>query len=260
MVVLTRDVVFLQENVYRATNILLAGTEKRAIFEGDVYKCVWSDRMKASERAYKSLVSDILDGSLPAGNLMSEVEQSTRLGISRTPFREALSLLYADGLVTKPSGRNVFVSSLSIDGIHKLYEVRRSLEELAARLAARRGDPEVFERLARRFENAYEQLHSSDESVDGYYQLNRDFDGAIDSTVNNDYLTSALATIRKHSTRARSIARSDLNRLRTSAAETRVICEAIVSREEDVAAHATHLHLHHSLQHVLSKISTDTPK
>jgi len=215
--------------------------------------------MKVSERAYRSLVADILDGSLPPGSLMSEVEQSTRLGISRTPFREALSLLYADGLVTKPSGRNVFVSPLFLEGIHKLYEVRRSLEELAARLAARRGDAEVFEKLALRFQDAHHQLESSEESVDSYYQLNKDFDEAIDATVENGYLVSALATIRQHSTRARSIARSDLPRLRASAAETRVICDAIVSRNEDVAAHATHLHLHHSLHHVFSTIDTALP-
>jgi DNA-binding GntR family transcriptional regulator len=215
--------------------------------------------MKASERAYRSLVADILDGSLPPGSLMSEVEQSTRLGISRTPFREALSLLYADGLVTKPSGRNVFVSALSLEGIHKLYDVRRSLEELAARLAARHGDAHVFEKLSLRFEAAHEHLQNSKESVDSYYQLNKDFDDAIDATIDNGYLVSALATIRQHSTRARRIARSDLLRLRASAAETKVICDAIVSRNEDVAAYATHLHLHHSLHHVVSTIGTALP-
>lgn len=210
--------------------------------------------MKASEKAYNSLVTEILDGSLQPGTLLTEVEQSSRLGISRTPLREALSKLSADGLVLSLSGRGARVAPVSREGITRLYEMRRSLEELAARLAARRGDPLVFSRLADDFAQAEAELTDSEDTIDLYYDLNRRFDEAIDDAVNNDYLVSALRTIRQHATRFRRIARSDVTRLRRSATETRVICEAIVQREEDVAAHATHIHLHYSLKHILGTL------
>jgi DNA-binding GntR family transcriptional regulator len=210
--------------------------------------------VKASEKAYNTLVTEILDGSLEPGTLLTEVEQSSRLGISRTPLREALSKLSADGLVLSLSGRGARVAPVSREGITRLYEMRRSLEELAARLAARQGDPLVFSQLADDFAQAETELTGSEETIDLYYDLNRRFDEAIDDAVHNEYLVSALRTIRQHATRFRRIARRDVNRLRRSAAETRVICEAIVQGEEDVAAHATHIHLHHSLKHILGTL------
>lgn len=217
--------------------------------------------MKASQRAYTSLLEEILDGSLAPGTMMSEVEQSERLGISRTPFREALSLLYSDGLVTKPSGRGVYVTSLSVESISKLYAVRRALEECAARLAAHNADPVVFQDLADSFHRAHTTLADTAESIDAYYLLNRGFDHAIDTTVENHYLVAALTNIRMHSQRARNIARSNIERLRASAEETRCICHAIAEKDAELAAHATHIHLHHSLAHVLSTVSSDvTPE
>jgi DNA-binding GntR family transcriptional regulator len=210
--------------------------------------------VKASEKAYSTLVAEILNGSLEPGTLLTEVEQSSRLGISRTPLREALSKLSADGLVESLSGRGARVAPVSREGITRLYEMRRSLEELAARLAARRGDPFLFAGLADDFALAEAELTDSPETIDLYYDLNRRFDEAIDAAVHNDYLVSALRTIRQHATRFRRIARRDLTRLRRSAADTRVICEAIVQHEEDVAAHATHIHLHHSLRHILGTL------
>jgi DNA-binding GntR family transcriptional regulator len=207
--------------------------------------------MKASERAYHRLVSEILDGKLEPGAPLGEIEQAARLGISRTPLREALLKLSSDGLIENVSGRGARVSPLSREDISQLYETRRALEELAARLAARRGNPQIFAELAADFRDAEENLTEAPEAIDRYYQLNDRFDTAIDESLDNPYLVAVLRNIRQHAARIRRIARRDIKRLRRSASETRVICEAILEGEQDVAAHATHLHLHHSLMHVL---------
>ena len=57
-----------------------------------------NERMRASDRAYLTLRTEIIDAELSAGTVLAEVEQSTRLGVSRTPLREALSRLAAEGL------------------------------------------------------------------------------------------------------------------------------------------------------------------
>ena len=54
--------------------------------------------MRASERAYAALREDIVEWRLPPGTLLAEVEQAERLGVSRTPLREALGRLTAEGL------------------------------------------------------------------------------------------------------------------------------------------------------------------
>src|SRR5690606_6315813 len=110
--------------------------------------------VRASDRAYRTLLGEIQGGALPPGTVLGEVEQAARLGVSRTPLREALGRLAADGLVAQQSPRVTVVTAIDADDIRELFEVRRALEEAAARLAAERGDAEAFATLAREFAEA----------------------------------------------------------------------------------------------------------
>lgn len=98
------------------------------------------ERTSAGDRAYAALLDDIQSGALAAGFVLGEVEQAERLGVSRTPMREALRRLAADGLVVQQSPRVTVVADLDADDIRSLFEIRRALEESSARLAATRGD------------------------------------------------------------------------------------------------------------------------
>jgi len=73
--------------------------------------------MRASDKAYAALRDDIIEWRLAPGTVLAEVEQSERLGVSRTPLREALSRLSAEGLTTTAGGRGVVVSDISLDDI-----------------------------------------------------------------------------------------------------------------------------------------------
>jgi DNA-binding GntR family transcriptional regulator len=201
---------------------------------------------RASDRAYEALRSEILDGVLLPGAVLAEVEQAARLGVSRTPLREALSRLTADGLVG-PSGRGLVVTELSTDSIRELYQLRQALEEQAAWLAAARRPSGVFEQLAARFGESAALLDQGDAGTAGYYGLVAEFDEAIDQAVANDYLVAALGSVRTHLMRMRRLARRDWDRLRAAAAEHQLIAEAIAAGDARLAAHATHVHLHRSL-------------
>lgn len=210
--------------------------------------------MRASDKAYRTLVSEIVDGDLAPGTVLAEVEQSTRLGVSRTPLREALSRLVADGLVATAPGRGVVVTEVSLDNITELYELREALEEQAARLAAHRHDPAEFIRLATAFADAPRLIESGEVGIRTFYELNRQFDEAIDKAVQNSYLVAALANVRMHLARVRRMAKDNPARLHESAKETLLIIEAIVDGDEALAAHATHVHLHRSLTNVLVSV------
>ena len=95
--------------------------------------------MRASDRAYDTLLDEIQSGHLAPGTVLGEVEQAMRLGVSRTPLREAIGRLAADGLVVQQSPRVTVVSDVDADDIRELFEARRALEETAARLAAAAG-------------------------------------------------------------------------------------------------------------------------
>lgn len=207
--------------------------------------------MRASDRAYTALLEEIQSGALAAGAVLGEVEQADRLGVSRTPLREALRRLVADGLVVQQSPRGTVVADLDVDDIRALFEIRRALEETTARLAAVRGDAALFAALAAEF--AAVDL-SGDAGRDAYYALIARLDAALDAAVANDYLSSALRTVRTHLVRVRRMARDKPERLTASAAEHLTIAEALAARDGDLAAHATHVHLHNALTSILASL------
>jgi DNA-binding GntR family transcriptional regulator len=209
--------------------------------------------VRASDKAYAALREDILAGHLPPGALLAEVEQSTRLGVSRTPLREALARLSADGLVSGHGGRGVVVSEISADRITALFDLRSALEEQAARLAARRRDRAVFVQLQEDFRHADELIASPDPSRTGYYDLVARLDAAIDEAVQNPFLVQALSNVRTHASRIRRLSHDDPQRLRRAAEEHLTIVDAIVDGREDLAAHATQLHLYRSLQSIIER-------
>jgi DNA-binding GntR family transcriptional regulator len=212
---------------------------------------VADDRLRASDRAYLALRGEILDAELGAGTVLAEVEQSQRLGVSRTPLREALSRLAAEGLVSTHSGRGVVVTTVSAENVTEYFEVREALEVQAARLAARRRDPAVFTALRDEFRNADDLL--SDRH--GYYDLVARLDNAIDVAAANPILVSSLDGVRTHVARIRRLSQDDPTRLRDAAREHLQILDAIIDGDESLAASATQVHLRNSLRNILSTIS-----
>ena len=100
------------------------------------------------ERVYRSLSDAISDGSLAPGQRITQEEIAQQLAVSRQPVLQALRLLKKDGFVLDAPGRGVLVAPLDADWIVKVYQVRGSLDALAARLAAQqrfRLDPKLIE-------------------------------------------------------------------------------------------------------------------
>lgn len=219
--------------------------------------------MRASDRAYETLRQEILDGALPPGTLLGEVEQAERLGLSRTPLREALSRLIADGLADQTRGRGTVVSSISAADVDLLFELRLPLEVQSARLAAERGDPRRFTALADRFSAAEKTLrerglgrhHTQDRDREDehYYELTAELDEALSEAVANPYLSHSLRSMRAHLVRARRLAQHQPERLAASAREHREVCTAIASGDAETAGAAMLIHLRRSLAHITAQ-------
>ena len=207
---------------------------------------------KASDRAYAALREDIMEWRLAPGTVLAEVEQSERLGVSRTPLREALARLAADGLVAAQGGRGLVVTDVSTENIEQLFELRQALEQEAARRAAARRDRAVFVALRDEFRAAPDLLAGADPSRAAYYDLVSRFDAAVDEATGNPYLVGALRSLRPHLVRIRRVAQDDPARLRAAAGEHLLSVEAIVDGDAQLAASATQVHLHRSLRNVLA--------
>ena len=208
--------------------------------------------MRASDRAYRALRQDIIEGRLSPGTVLGEVEQAERLGISRTPLREALSRLVSDGLAEPAGGRGMVVTEVSLAEADQLFDLRTVLEGLAARRAAENADPATFRRLAERFEGAHQQL-AAGADPDSYYRLTAELDDAVDAACSNAYLTQALRGLRVHLARLRRLSQNDPARLAASAQEHAGIARALASGNPEVAAAATTLHLHHAHDHLTGR-------
>jgi DNA-binding GntR family transcriptional regulator len=209
--------------------------------------------VRASDRAYEALREDIVEWRLLPGQILGEVEQSERFGISRTPIREALSRLTADGLAEAHRGRGVVVSQISLDDVRALFELREALDCRAARLAARRGDPAVFTRLAAELDAVVGQLrHGTGADRSGYYELVDRMDRAIDDATASPYLTIAQRSLRVHLARVRKLSRANPERLTRAAGEHAQIARAIAEGSEDLAEASTRVHLANSLHAVLT--------
>lgn len=124
--------------------------------------------MRASERAYRALREEIVEWRLLPGTVLAEVEQSERLGLSRTPLREALGRLSAEGLTETARGRGVVVTDISLEDVDELFELREALECRAAALAAQRGEASVFAALHAELRDAPMLLGAADPARHAY--------------------------------------------------------------------------------------------
>jgi DNA-binding GntR family transcriptional regulator len=106
-------------------------------------------RRRLVDEATQALRDAILSGRLSSGARLRQEDLAVRLGISRTPIREALGRLQQEGLVEILPAAGVRVTRLELDEAVQLYDVREVLDGLAARLAAERRPPESLARLER---------------------------------------------------------------------------------------------------------------
>lgn len=91
------------------------------------------------EQVVNAIVSEIVDGALPANARLIQDELARAYGVSRQPVQQALLLLRDRGMVREAPGRGLIVAPLDVDFVRNLYEIRAMLDGLAARLAAERG-------------------------------------------------------------------------------------------------------------------------
>ncbi len=98
-----------------------------------------SKRRDQTEQVYGALKRMILENELQAGSFFLQEELAQQLGVSRTPVREALIRLAADGLIEVRPRHGMRVLPVSITAMREIYEVLTALEALAAKLAAERG-------------------------------------------------------------------------------------------------------------------------
>lgn len=209
--------------------------------------------MKAVDAApalHDKLAQLILDGELPVGSPLVERTLADRLGVSRTPVREAIFRLEREGLVQVVEGRGAFVASYTIDDLIEIYQMREGLEPVAARLSCPHlsdQDLEYHETQLKRY-RADPKLREQDPG--DWRRLGRDFHNMFIHGCNNNRLIRVMESMRNQVELFRGLGRvlAPRNDMKTSIEEHWEILQAFKKRDAQRAENSVRLHLTNGLR------------
>lgn len=143
-----------------------------------------------AEQAHLALREAILNHQFPPGTRLSVPEMARRLGISRSPAREAIARVANEGLVRMEPNRGAVVTTIRVDDLVEIYSLREVLEGLACRLACERLTVEGAEELG--FIVEAHETAVSERDVGRHYELDQRFHGAIRRIAGNGRLSDTL--------------------------------------------------------------------
>jgi DNA-binding GntR family transcriptional regulator len=195
--------------------------------------------------AYELLLDAIESGSLPPGSRLRETELATRLGISRTPVREALKRLEVQGLVTHQPHHGAVITELGYGEITELYALREVLEGTAARLAAIHATSTEVEILQRMIVHDLSLTGNPKELA----RRNKLFHRQIHQSGRNRFLSTVLDNMRTSLMLLYGTTLTAPNRANTSLEEHQAIVDAI-ARHDAVAAETE------ARQHIVNAFKT----
>lgn len=201
--------------------------------------------------AYERLVADIRAGALKPGDRLTEAELAQRLGISRTPVREAIRQLESDGLVDHVPRVGAVVRTLDYAEITELYEMRAVLESTAARFAARAAsDVELAELEAINAEMA----DASD--TQKLSEANQQFHAVLLNAARNRFLVKSVEAVQKTLLILGPSTMEEGGRASEAIAEHQRILDALRKRDCDAAEAVMRVHIeaaHRARLHQLRK-------
>ncbi len=190
-----------------------------------------------TDRAYSDLEELIVTLKLAPGSAVSEAALSERLGIGRTPIREALQRLARERLVTILPRRGIIVSEINIRSQLRLLEVRREVERLVARSAARRATPEErarFASIARAFEKS---ARSNDEVA--FMRVDREYNELTVLAARNEFAAGAMGLVHSLSRRFWYIHYQQAADMPRAAKLHADVARGIAAQDEDAAGAAS---------------------
>ncbi|SFB12885.1 transcriptional regulator, GntR family [Poseidonocella pacifica] len=188
--------------------------------------------------AYARLLEDIREGALQPGDRLRETDLAERLGVSRTPVREAIRQLEADGLVSHVPRQGATVRSLGYAEVMELYEMRAVLEGTAARLAARAGSDVEIDELAA-LNDRLTEAGATPEAT----RLNRIFHATLLDAAKNRFLSKSMLSLQKALMILGPTTLSDHDRAHAADTEHRRIIEALRARDGAAAETAMREHI-----------------
>jgi len=205
-----------------------------------------------SEKVYDILLENIIRRRLTPGERLVERDLAEKLGVSKTPVREALSRLRKEGLVEGTSYRGFFVTRISPKDMEEIYELREVIEGLAARNATKKINEEQIEQLNSIIRSFEECVRKKD--LEYYSSLDLEFHNLLAAGSKNRRLSQIMQLLRNQTRILMSSSVVLPGRVEASLKEHKKIMNAVVSHEPDLAEQFAREHIKNVKKAVLSSL------
>lgn len=203
---------------------------------------------------FNTLRQAILRGELKPGERLMEIQLANKLGVSRTPVREAIRKLELEGLVLMIPRKGAEVADISEKSLKDVLEVREALEELAARLACDKITKEGINRLKEAAQDFCSALKSND--ITQMAEADVRFHDVICNATENQKLGQLLNNLREQMYRYRIEYLKDQHVYEKLLSEHEEIIRHIEKGEKDEAARVVSRHIENQAQAVADVIRT----
>ncbi|MDD5602697.1 MAG: GntR family transcriptional regulator [Eubacteriales bacterium] len=208
------------------------------------------------EIVFETLREAIVTGGLKPGERLMEVHLAAKMGVSRTPVREAIRKLELEGLITMTPRKGVHVSGLSEKEIIDALEVRTAVEGLAASLAASRISPEELRELKKTGTQFKSYMDKG--NLQGLVKKDIEFHDIIYQATKNDKLIQISSSLREQVQRFRIIYIKDFSSQNDLSSEHAEILKAISSHDSALAKKVAESHIINQQNALIKALETDS--
>ena len=197
----------------------------------------------------------LVEGSIAPGAKLNERELSLQLNVSRTPLREAIKMLAAEGLVELLPNRGAVALSLSEQDVFNTFEVMAGLEGMSGELAAQRiSETQLTEIKALHFEMLAAHARRD---LSAYYRINAQIHRAINTAANNAVLTATYTQVNARLQALRFRSNQDEAKWNRAVGEHSQMIDALSKRDGAALRELLIQHLHHKRDVVIEQIRTE---
>ncbi|WP_416143654.1 GntR family transcriptional regulator [Planococcus koreensis] len=202
---------------------------------------------------YEYLYNAIRTGEIKPGQTLTERGLAEKIGVSRTPVREAIRKLEEQGIVTHEPHKGVKVITLSVGKVAQLYDVRELLEGLAARKLAERHTPEGISELARLIDKAEQEAVAN--NVHELARINSEFHLTLARLSGNVYLEAIMNMLQTQIGLMMSASLSTSGRPLQNISEHKMLIDAIRSGDGEFAESIAKHHVRNAREHAMQKLT-----
>ena len=197
--------------------------------------------MKISEQLREKIEEKIATGQLAPGSSLDEVSLAAGYGVFRTPAREAMIQLAAEGLIVIRPRKGAVVASIGPTRLIEMFEVMAELEAMCGRLAARRMTDSQRQALLKAHEDC--EAARAQQDSDAYFYCNELFHAAIYEGSHNSFLSEQAGQLHRRLRPYRRLQLRVRDRMKVSHKEHSAIVNAITQGDAERAAAALREHL-----------------